>query len=317
MVEISVVVPIYNGIQYLEKLVNCLLDSTFKNLEILLIDDFSTDGSYEFLEKKVQNDIRFKLIRRDKKSGNAVSAMKYILPYCKGKYFFYLSQDDFFDRDFLEKLYKKIKESNADAVIPNMIWFKEEGKNNIILPPNNDYNYYLNGSEAFKLSLDWKIHGFSLRKIELLREVGFDDSYFIGDEIATRIFYFKSKKITFCDTNFYYRIDNANALTKMLRPNLVDFITGDLILLNFIKNNYNKESLFLEYYDKTFKKTYKLLRNIKKRFNTLNQHEKEEFLHRLIQVEEEIFDIYINNQRRGKISWFKIKFYISKLKKYC
>ena len=39
MVEISVVVPIYNGIQYLEKLVNCLLDSTFKNLEILLIDD--------------------------------------------------------------------------------------------------------------------------------------------------------------------------------------------------------------------------------------------------------------------------------------
>ena len=179
----------------------------------------------------------------------------------------------------------------------------------------NDYNYYLNGSEAFKLSLDWKIHGFSLRKIELLREVGFDDSYFIGDEIATRIFYFKSKKITFCDTNFYYRIDNANALTKMLRPNLVDFITGDLILLNFIKNNYNKESLFLEYYDKTFKKTYKLLRNIKKRFNTLNQHEKEEFLHRLIQVEEEIFDIYINNQRRGKISWFKIKFYISKLKK--
>ena len=41
----------------------------------------------------------------------------------------------------------------------------------------------------------------------------------------------------------------------MLRANLVDFITGDLILLNFIKNNYNKESLFLEYYVKTFKKT--------------------------------------------------------------
>ena len=50
MVEISVVVPIYNGIQYLEKLVNCLLDSTFKNLEILLIDDGSTDGSGELCD---------------------------------------------------------------------------------------------------------------------------------------------------------------------------------------------------------------------------------------------------------------------------
>ncbi|ENU82029.1 glycosyltransferase family 2 protein [Acinetobacter sp. ANC 3789] len=314
MVEISVVVPIYNGIQYLEKLVSCLKETTIKKIEFLLIDDFSTDGSYEFLERKIQNDTRFKLICRDKKSGNAVSAIKYILPYCKGKYFFYLSQDDFFDKDLLTKLYIKIKETNADAVIPNMIWFKEGENNNMILPPNNNYECFLNGSEAFKLSLDWKVHGFSLRKIELLREVGFDDSYFIGDEITTRIFYFKSKKIVFCDTNFYYRIDNINALTKKLRPNVTDFIKGDLILLNFIKNNYYQDTLFFENYDKFLKKTYNFLKNLNKENVIFNRSEKEDFLYRLNILENMIFDLYIKNERRGTFSWIKIKFYISKLK---
>ncbi|MGF2634877.1 glycosyltransferase family 2 protein [Acinetobacter johnsonii] len=277
MVKISIVVPIYNGLQYLEKLVSCLQESTFKDVEVLLIDDFSTDGSYEFLEHRINNDIKFKLIRRDKKSGNAVSAMKYILPYCKGEYFFYLSQDDFIDNDCLEKLYKKAIETNADAILPNMVWYKEGEDNEVILPPNNDYDCSLVGSDAFELSLDWKIHGFSLRKMKLLRETGFDDSYLVGDEIAVRQFYFRSQKVVFCDTNFYYRVDNVNALTRKLRPNVTDFIKGDLILLNFIKNNYSNDRVFFERYDKTLKKTYKLLRNINKNINVLTQIEKISF----------------------------------------
>lgn len=315
VVKISIVVPIYNGLQYLEKLVSCLQDSTFKDVEVLLIDDFSTDGSYEFLANRIKNDTRFKLIRRDKKSGNAVSAMKYILPYCKGKYFFYLSQDDFIDNDCLEKLYKKAIETNADAILPNMVWYKEGEDNEVILPPNNDYDCSLVGSDAFELSLDWKIHGFSLRKMKLLREVGFDDSYFIGDEITTRFFYFRSQEVVFCDTNFYYRVDNVNALTRKLRPNVTDFIKGDLILLDFIKNNYSHDRVFFERYDKTLKKTYKLLRNINKNINSLTQIEKNIFLDRLMVLEQELYNLYIENKKIGMLSWIKIKFYISRLKK--
>lgn len=315
VVKISIVVPIYNGLQYLEKLVSCLQESTFKDVEVLLIDDFSTDGSYEFLAHRINNDPKFKLIRRDKKSGNAVSVMKYILPYCKGEYFFYLSQDDFIDNDCLEKLYKKAIETNADAILPNMVWYKEGENNQAILPPNNDYDCSLVGSDAFELSIDWKIHGFSLRKIKLLREIGFDDSYFVGDEIAVRQFYFKSSKIVFCDTNFYYRIDNINALTRKLRPNVTDFIKGDLILLDFIKNNYSNDRVFFERYDKTLKKTYKLLRNINKNINVLTKIEKNILLGRLIILEEELCKLYIENKKRGMLSWIKIKFYISKLKK--
>lgn len=315
MIKISIIVPIYNGLQYLEKLVSCLQDSTFKDVEVLLIDDFSTDGSYEFLANRIKNDTRFKLIRRDKKSGNAVSAMKYILPYCKGKYFFYLSQDDFIDNDCLEKLYKKAIETNADAILPNMVWYKEGEDNEVILPPNNDYDCSLVGSDAFELSLDWKIHGFSLRKMKLLREVGFDDSYFIGDEITTRFFYFRSQEVVFCDTNFYYRVDNVNALTRKLRPNVTDFIKGDLILLDFIKNNYSHDRVFFERYDKTLKKTYKLLRNINKNINSLTQIEKNIFLDRLMVLEQELYNLYIENKKIGMLSWIKIKFYISRLKK--
>lgn len=315
VVKISIVVPIYNGLQYLEKLVSCLQESTFKDVEVLLIDDFSTDGSYEFLEHRINNDIKFKLIRRDKKSGNAVSAMKYILPYCKGEYFFYLSQDDFIDNDCLEKLYKKAIETNADAILPNMVWYKEGEDNEVISPPNNDYDCSLVGSDAFELSLDWKIHGFSLRKMKLLREVGFDDSYFVGDEITTRFFYFKSQEVVFCDTNFYYRVDNVNALTKKIRPNFTEFIIGDLFILEFIKNNYKNNSLFFRRYRSTRKHCLLILEKMDENIHIFSSFEKEDLLHRLNQLEISMSKLLLNNYLIGFKDWFKIKLSIYKLKK--
>lgn len=315
MVDISVVVPIYNGLQYLEKLISSLEESTFKNVEVLLIDDISTDGSYEFLQERIRNDSRFKLIRRELKGGSAVSAIKYILPRCKGEYFFYLSQDDFIDPDCLDKLFKKIRKHNADAAIPNMVWFKQEGSTDIIIPPNLDYDMVLSGRKTFELSIDWKIHGFSLRRMSLLREVGFDDSYFVGDEITTRIFYFNAHSVVFCDTNFYYRIDNENALTKKISPKFTNFILRDLILLDFIENNYGRNIIFINAYDDFLKKTYKLLRKIYNHFDDFTELEKKQFLEALLPLEERIVNLYKNN-KRCFFYWFIVRFYLLKLKKY-
>ncbi|WP_052571337.1 glycosyltransferase [Endomicrobium proavitum] len=240
---ISVLIPIYNGLHYLPKTVESLLAQSYKNFEVICIDDFSTDGSLEFIENLSQKDSRFKIYKRTSKGGTAVAGLKYGLPFCSGEYFFYMSQDDFVDKKCFEILYKKAVETGADAVVPNMIWYygEKSAENKLIKPPKDNYNAILTGKEAFELALPWEIHGFYLRRTELLKKIGYDDSFFTGCEYNSRTYLHYANKVVFADTNFYYRQDNPNAIIKTFKPRTIEDVLGYIKLLHFMKqNNYSR-----------------------------------------------------------------------------
>jgi len=112
---ISVIVPIYNAEKYLEQCVNSILSQTYRELEVLLIDDGSTDNSSNICDKFVELDNRVKVIH--KKNAGAVPARKMGLSQAKGTYVTFVDADDWLESDMYEKMYTAIVEEDVDIVM--------------------------------------------------------------------------------------------------------------------------------------------------------------------------------------------------------
>lgn len=311
---VSILVPVYNGANYLGMLINCLSNQTMTDFEVIFVDDHSTDKSQQIIEQQSNLDNRFKILKMPQKGGNAVKGIKYGLPYCKGKFFFYMSQDDLIDSDALERLVKTAEMKDADAVIPDMEWFFDGGKENQrILPPNNlNYDSVIDGVTAFKLAMPWKIHGFYLRKTALLKQIGYDDSYLTGDECNARKYLFSCHRVAFCQTTFYYRQDNPLALTKVFRPHIIEDIYGYVALLEFMRNNSLDRKFIKEWHKCTVNLVFHYRSMAEQNSDLLGENEKmvtQEMLYearnRLLyfSINSLLFEGFLNILRKCKINW--------------
>ncbi len=112
---ISVIVPVYNVEKYIEKALNSIIAQTFKDFELLLIDDGSPDNSGHICDEYAENDNRIKVFH--KANGGLSDARNYGLERASGEYTIFFDPDDWVNDDCLEELYKKAKEDNADMVI--------------------------------------------------------------------------------------------------------------------------------------------------------------------------------------------------------
>lgn len=112
---ISIIVPIYNVDAYLYRGIQSLMGQTLKNIEIICIDDASTDSSYSVIENLAQKDKRIKLIKNDQNMGVA-HTRNLGLKIATAEYVAFLDPDDWFDLDFLEKLYNKATKEDLDIV---------------------------------------------------------------------------------------------------------------------------------------------------------------------------------------------------------
>lgn len=122
---ISIIVPVYNVKKYLEKCINSILNQTYKNLEIILIDDGSTDGSSEICDKLKEKDKRILVIH--KKNAGVSSARNEGLKIATGDYIGFVDSDDFIEEDMYLKMIDRIKKDNTKMSICNAYLEDENG----------------------------------------------------------------------------------------------------------------------------------------------------------------------------------------------
>ena len=115
MPKISVIVPVYNVEEYLKRSMDCLLNQTLKDIEIICIDDGSEDNSLAVLKEYAQKDSRFKIIALDKNYG-AAYARNRGLEIATGEYLGFIDPDDAIDLNYYEELYKRAKQGDFDIV---------------------------------------------------------------------------------------------------------------------------------------------------------------------------------------------------------
>lgn len=125
MIKISIIVPIYNVKEYLDECITSIIQQSMKELEIILVDDGSTDGSSTICDKYAKLDDRIKVIH--KQNEGLVSARKAGLMVAKGEYIGYVDGDDFVDTGAYEHMYSLITKYKAQVIAAGITVFEEKG----------------------------------------------------------------------------------------------------------------------------------------------------------------------------------------------
>ena len=133
MIKISVIVPVYGVENYIKKCIDSLVNQTFKDFEILVVNDGTKDKSIDIIKENF-NDKRIKIL--DKKNGGLSDARNYALPYAKGEYVLYVDSDDYVHPEILEKMYNRAIKDKADIVL-SLAYKDEDG---VITPLETPYN---------------------------------------------------------------------------------------------------------------------------------------------------------------------------------
>lgn len=141
MVKISIIMPIFNDGEYLNRSVNCIKNQTLKDIELICVNDGSTDNTSEILEK-LSNEYSWIKVYNQENQGSGKARNVAMLNSC-GEYIAFLDADDFFIDDYaLEKLYNVAKDNNANMVSGNIKLVDDNG----IYSPFNDLDYYTEDS---------------------------------------------------------------------------------------------------------------------------------------------------------------------------
>ena len=117
MPKITVVIPVYNVEKYLRQCLNSVVNQTLKDLQIICVDDGSTDGSLALLREYADCDERIEVY--SKPNEGAGIARNFAYPYIKGKYTFFMDPDDWLELDAFEQLFQLAEKNSADAVCIN------------------------------------------------------------------------------------------------------------------------------------------------------------------------------------------------------
>ena len=147
MPKVSVIVPIYNVEKYLEKCLDSLVNQTLKDIEIILVNDGSTDNSGQ-IAKKYANKYKDKIIYLEKENGGLSDARNYGLEYAKGDYISFVDSDDYISKNLYSELVKYM-EKDYDMIKFGILIV--DLKNNKIIEKNNQQFENKTGEEAFDI----------------------------------------------------------------------------------------------------------------------------------------------------------------------
>lgn len=123
---ISVIIPVYNVEKYIEKCLNSVTAQTYENLEIVIVNDGSTDSSIVYCEKCANDDNRIKIL--NKENGGLSDARNAGIDICTGNYICFVDSDDYLEKEAIERLLEKILKYNADIAIGNINKVYENGE---------------------------------------------------------------------------------------------------------------------------------------------------------------------------------------------
>ena len=138
---ISVIVPIYNIKEYLERCIDSILAQTYQNIEVLMVDDGSTDGTSELVDKIALKDSRIRVFHKE--NGGSSSARNLAMTEAKGQYFSFIDSDDYIEPDMMEKLYQAIQNSGMPIAQGAREEIDEQGNilPDICIPPEKETVY--------------------------------------------------------------------------------------------------------------------------------------------------------------------------------
>ena len=236
---ISVVVPVYNVKDYVEKCLSCILNQTYSNLEILIFDDGSTDGSREICSHIADKDKRVRLKELRHKGISYVRNLG--VAEARGDYLIFIDSDDFVDLNYVEELYRAAITTGASIAACSFCRIRADEK-----PPKREtfpLIEILNREQAMKeLVKDQKILSTVCMKIferEVYKQLQFPEGRAYEDLSVMYSIIDREDKITYTEyTRYYYVFRRESICNNAYNDNSIDLFIASKQFLRFIEKKY-------------------------------------------------------------------------------
>jgi len=236
---ISVIIPVYKVEKYVHKCLHCVINQTYKNLEIILVDDGSPDSSGQICDEYAKMDTRVRVIHQE--NFGQSSARNVGLNECIGDYIAFIDSDDYLDLNYFEILYEMLVKSKADLAICccKLVY------DNSSYPKKRGHTYIrtVDTEEALKLLLyqtsfdtePWC----KLYKAELFKDIRFPEGRIYEDLATIYKVFNKCNKIVFTEEMKYYYLQRTdNTVGCKFHKNKMDAIEFANDMCKFIEKNY-------------------------------------------------------------------------------
>ncbi len=235
---VSIIVPVFNMETLLRRCLNSIVEQSYYNLEIILIDDESTDGSGSICDEYCKKDNRITVIH--KKNGGLSAARNTGIKLAKGSYIAFIDSDDFVHQDFIRILYDFIVEYHADISICDY----EKGSGNSIHPNDKDKLFSVKSSED--LLKEWhdknkKIETVvwnKLYKKELFNGIKFPEGYCFEDIHIAHLLFAAAGKVVIVNRKLYYYYQRSDSIVHTItKEKIQEGLYAQDVRLQYFKEN--------------------------------------------------------------------------------
>lgn len=246
--KVSVIVPIYNSEQYLKRCLDSIVSQTLKEIEILCIDDGSTDSSVKIVEQYIKKDNRIKLYKNIENKGISYSRNLGIEKSSVDVIGF-VDSDDTIDKDMYKKLYSKIKTTNSQIVLANFNYLDENSKIYKVFDKFKDEQskeYIFSKTLANDFSPSACI-GLYKKEVFLKTNITYPINRNYEDAATTYKLIYNSTSISIIEDKLYQYYDNPESITRAItKKHIEDLIfviddSYDFLVFNNIYDEYQKE----------------------------------------------------------------------------
>ncbi len=257
-IAVSVIIPSYNAEKYIGAAVQSVLSQTLKDIELIIIDDKSSDSTWNVVSEL--NDTRIVKARRNENSGSPYIPVEEACAMAKGRFIAVMGNDDLLDRDYLKILFDRAEAQCLDICLGRLVFADSECRPTEFVLPDDEFDFgkIYSGEEACGMTLpDWKINmNGALIKNEIYNRAlkkyhksGKRQMY--NDETLSRVLLLEAEKVAVCSARYIFRANPTSSTRKFVFRNF-GFRQSNEDLRRIISEYFgtcSKEANDMEFYD--------------------------------------------------------------------
>ena len=246
--SLSIVLPVFNVEKYLDRCIKSILEGTYKDLELVIVNDGTKDDSENIIIRYLEkyNNITYIV----KENGGLSHARNVGYTYAKGEYIAFFDSDDYIEKDMYEKLMAKVKDYNYDIVVCDLYMeYEQTGKkiyvgSNVekeyknVEEDNNEINIRKEIMENIYIAVHNKIYKKELIEKTFEKGMPFVNGMYYEDIVYTYSILQNTRSISFVKEPLYYYVQRTSSISNNYDKKLYDIITSvEMLIENSVENN--------------------------------------------------------------------------------
>lgn len=245
MIDVSIVLTVYNAESYIEGCLDMITGQTLRDIQIICVDDGSTDNSAQIIEQYAQKDDRIVLIRE--KNAGAGAARNRGMQEATGKYILFLDCDDFYEPEMVEKAFRRAEEEQAEIVIYKSDQYKMDTEEYVYekwvmiewaLPPYEPFNRRQISTNIFRAFVGWAWDKLYLREFVMKNDLKFQEQRTTNDALFVFSALVLAERIcTVSEILIHRRVDTRDSLSKTREKSWDNFYHMLLALRQMLKDH--------------------------------------------------------------------------------